>query len=144
MSTYRARWIAALFTFALVAAACSDEDAAPETTDASSQTEETASTTVPADTTPTTIADATVIEASVAGGTVSVDSDRVAVETGTEIRIVIESDVNEHVHVHGYDILADVTPDGPAEIVFTADIPGLFEVELEDSGNFLFEIEVRS
>ena len=42
-----------------------------------------------------------------------------------------------------YDLLADVTPGSPSEIRFTADVPGVFEVELEDSGTFLFEIAVR-
>ena len=35
------------------------------------------------------------------------------------------------VHVHGYDLLAEVSLDEPAVIVFRANAPGVFEVELE-------------
>lgn len=86
---------------------------------------------------------ATVIEATVAGGKVTVADDRFEVAKGTEVLIRVTDDVEEPVHLHGYDIEADAAPGKPAEITFTADIPGVFEVELEDSGTLLFEIEVK-
>ncbi len=86
---------------------------------------------------------ATVIEATVSGGKVTAADDRFEVAKGTEVVIRVTTDVEEPVHLHGYDIEAEGAPGKPVEITFTADIPGVFEVELEDSGTLLFEIEVK-
>jgi hypothetical protein len=83
-----------------------------------------------------------VVEASFADGELSVDDRRVIVETGQTVGISVTSDEVEQVHLHGYDILAEVGPDKSADFAFLADSPGTFEVELESSGRFLFEIQV--
>lgn len=54
----------------------------------------------------------------------------------------VTADVSDEVHVHGYDVFADVAPEAPAELTLTADIPGIFEVELESSGLVLFDLQV--
>src|SRR3546814_16091229 len=64
---------------------------------------------------------------------------RTSVPLGDAVTIRVTSDVTDHVHLHGYDVLADVAAGGTAELVFTADIPGVFEVELEDAGLALLE-----
>ena len=46
-------------------------------------------------------------------------------------------------HLHGYDLMADVGPGKPATIRFTATAPGRFEIELEDRGLQIAELEVR-
>jgi hypothetical protein len=56
---------------------------------------------------------------------------------------VVESELTDHVHLHGYDLMADVAPRAPATIRFTADAPGRFEIELEDRGLQIGELEVR-
>lgn len=84
-----------------------------------------------------------VIDVAFVGGEVEVDDDRIAVDLGSEITLEVTSDVAEHVHVHGYDLFADVAPDAPAMLTFTADVPGLFEIEFEDSVTFIAELEVR-
>lgn len=65
------------------------------------------------------------------------------VERGEEIEVVVSADVSDEVHVHGYDHKADVGPDMTAVITFVADLPGIYEVELEDARKVLFELEVR-
>lgn len=67
---------------------------------------------------------------------------RITVPLGEDVVVTVESDIVDHVHLHGYDIFADVAPGAPGTIEFTADIPGIFEVELEDSGARLVELEV--
>jgi heme/copper-type cytochrome/quinol oxidase subunit 2 len=67
---------------------------------------------------------------------------RISLPQGTEVMLVVKSDVADVVHVHGYDVKAEVTPDQPATITLTADVTGTFEVELEDSGLLLTELEV--
>ena len=68
---------------------------------------------------------------------------RPSVQQGRRVRIVVRSDVADHVHLHGYDIMRDVAPGRPAQLVFTADIPGRFEIELEDRGLQIADLEVR-
>ena len=68
---------------------------------------------------------------------------RDSVEVGRTVVIRVTSDVADHVHVHGYDLMADVAPGAPATIRFEADAPGRFEVELEDAGVQIAELEVR-
>jgi hypothetical protein len=62
---------------------------------------------------------------------------------GDPVVLVIRSDVADHVHVHGYDLMEDVAPGTPARISFRADAPGRFEVELEDRHVPLTELVVR-
>jgi hypothetical protein len=69
---------------------------------------------------------------------------RFDVPQGDDVRIVVRADVTDHVHVHGYDLMADVAPGAPARIDFVADVPGVFEVELEDAGTPLFRLAVAS
>jgi hypothetical protein len=61
---------------------------------------------------------------------------------GERVRLEVQADRADEVHVHGYDLLEDVAPGSPARIVFTADAPGVFEVELEGSGLLLTRLEV--
>lgn len=69
--------------------------------------------------------------------------ERAKVTKGRRVRFVVRSDVADHVHVHGYDLMRDVAPGKPARIGFRASIPGRFEVELEDRGLQIAELEVR-
>ena len=66
-----------------------------------------------------------------------------SVARGRSVVITVTADVADHVHVHGYDLMADVAPGTPATIRFTADAPGRLEIELEDSGVQIAELEVR-
>jgi hypothetical protein len=68
---------------------------------------------------------------------------RDSVARGRIVVITVTSDVADEVHVHGYDLTADVAPGGPATIRFTADAPGRFEIELENTGVQIGELEVR-
>ena len=68
---------------------------------------------------------------------------RDSVARGRIVVITVNSDVADEVHLHGYDLTADVAPGAPATIRFTADAPGRFELELEQSGVQIAELEVR-
>ncbi len=95
----------------------------------------------PASTTTTTAAGRTV-DFAFRGGNV-VGDDRVSVRLGEQLTIRVVSDVAEEIHVHTYDRKVDLEPDVPGAITFTADIPGVHEVELEKSGLHLFSLEVQ-
>ncbi len=62
---------------------------------------------------------------------------------GDEIRFVVESDVADHVHLHGYDVFQDVAAGGTAKFEVPATIEGIFEAELEDSVVPIAEITVE-
>jgi hypothetical protein len=64
-------------------------------------------------------------------------------EAGDEVRFRVESDVAEHVHVHGYNVIQDIAPGKPVTFEFPADVEGVFEVELEDSHVQIAELQVR-
>ena len=82
------------------------------------------------------------IEVTVTGGQVSGDTGRVPVPAGDQVTLAVTSDVADEVHVHGYDLTAELTPGAPAELSFAATIPGVFEVELHGSGEVLYQLRV--
>jgi hypothetical protein len=57
---------------------------------------------------------------------------RVTVSEGRRVVLIVTSDVADHVHLHGYNIMRDVAPGQPAQIAFRATIVGTVEAELED------------
>lgn len=76
-------------------------------------------------------------------GEVTPPLQRVEVQRGQVVRLVVTSDRRDRVHVHGYDIEKRVTPSQPAVITFTADEVGVFEVETHESGLQLLQLQVR-
>jgi hypothetical protein len=82
-----------------------------------------------------------VIEVTVQDGNVQ-GPDRPTARQREEVLIVVRADVADEVHVHGYDLMADVAPGEPARIRFVAEVAGVFEVELEDAGRLLFQLEI--
>lgn len=85
----------------------------------------------------------TEVRITVSDGTASGDTGRHDISVGEVISIVVSADVADHVHVHGYDLTAPVGPDEDATIMFATDVPGVFEVELEEAGLPLTELLVR-
>lgn len=67
---------------------------------------------------------------------------RVRLALGSVVALAVTSDAAEQVHVHGYDIFEPVAEGRPARFAFVADIPGVFEVELEGSGLLLLQLEI--
>jgi FtsP/CotA-like multicopper oxidase with cupredoxin domain len=61
---------------------------------------------------------------------------------GDTVRFRVRSSTPEHVHVHGYDLLADVEPGRTTRMSFEADITGIFEIEFENSGTPIAELRV--
>ncbi|MGY1651907.1 hypothetical protein [Geodermatophilus sp. SYSU D01119] len=78
----------------------------------------------------------------VAGGQVTGDTGRVVVAAGEQVALTVTSDVADELHLHGYDLTADLAPGRPATVEFTADLPGVFEAELHGSGTVLLSLQV--
>lgn len=156
--------IASLVTLSLLVAACTADGGSAggttstttETTPTTSTTSQTlstttttllATTTTTIATTTTTVATTTTdrvddaIDITIEGDSI-IGGGRQSIELGSEATITITSDRSDEAHLHGYDLSADLQPGIPAALTFTASIPGIFELELEDEGTLLAEIEV--
>lgn len=76
-------------------------------------------------------------------GKVSPPIRRVKIAQGSDVRLLVTSDVDEELHVHGYDIRQDLPAGQQATLDFIADETGVFEVETEKNGLELVQLEVR-
>jgi cytoskeletal protein RodZ len=54
----------------------------------------------------------------------------------------VDSDTADEIHVHGYDLKKDVEKGGSVTFTFKATIEGRFEVELENAGTQIANLEV--
>ena len=80
-----------------------------------------------------------VIEVAVADG---FRAERREVALGERVAIRVTLPDGGEIHVHGYDVYGSVAPGGTSDVVFTADVPGIFEVEEENSGTLLLDLVV--
>jgi FtsP/CotA-like multicopper oxidase with cupredoxin domain len=141
---YRRGVIAGLFVLGWLVAGCGGDGGgeAASTTTAATTSTTTATTTSNATTTTAGFA-GKLIEVRVAGGKVETAQRRVRVSRGDRVRIQVQSDQADEVHVHGFDLSEEVGPGKPATVEFTANLPGVWEVELENAKRKLFDLEVR-
>jgi hypothetical protein len=79
----------------------------------------------------------------VSGGQPQGGVKRIRVDSGDRVRLIVESDVADHIHVHGYDLFKDVAPGENARFDFRATIEGSFEIELEDRHVQIASLSVR-
>jgi hypothetical protein len=68
--------------------------------------------------------------------------ERIEVEQGERVVLVIRSGIADHAHLHGYDLMADVGPGLVGRIRLQATIPGVFELELEERTQQFAELTV--
>ena len=144
-----------LLVAALLAGACT-ATAENSTTTTTATTTTSATTTTPAvtgatgtvttgptpdSTTATTGPVVTVIDIVLVDGTVG-RVERFDVPLDSAVRVTVTGDVADEIHLHGYDLHADVTPQTRAVLEFDATIPGVFEIELEGSGVLIGELQV--
>lgn len=67
----------------------------------------------------------------------------VAVVKGTNLTLRFSANHNDEVHLHGYDLSANLRPGETAEITFAANVSGRFEIELHKSHTTLAALEVH-
>ena len=139
------------FAVSVLVAACGDDD--EESSPAATTTATTQPATTEEEPPPTTTTEAAtttqpepdpvrIFRITVKGGRPEGGIARPSVSQGDKLRLLVRSDVADHVHLHGYDIIRDVAPGAPAQLELTADVPGRFEIELEDIGVQIAELEV--
>ena len=112
-----------------------DDDSAPSSS--GTQTQTTSDGGTETETQPEEPAEPPVTRISVKGGVVAGDVKPIEVDKGDTVRIVVSSDVEDEIHLHGYDIEKEAAPGKPARFKFKADVEGAFELEshvAEDAG----------
>jgi hypothetical protein len=115
------------------------------TTTVPTTTTEATTTTTTMATTTSTIAETTTttqaIDVTVVAGVVE-GPGTVSVAVGDQVSVWVLSDVTAEIHVHGYDVFFEAPAGIPTEVALIADVPGIFEVELEETHTPLFALEV--
>ncbi len=82
------------------------------------------------------------ISVKVRGGKATGDTGKVTVPLGGPVVISVSSDVADELHVHGYERTVAVPAGSTASVVFTANKPGTFEVELQNPQVPLLQLQV--
>ena len=85
----------------------------------------------------------TTIRISIRRGRVIGGVQRATVARNRRVILHVGADIEDGVHVHGYDLTRAVAPRRPARLAFRATIPGRFDVELEQRHLPIAELEVR-
>ena len=132
-----ARWWLVASVLAVALAACGGGDDQDQATAAGSPT-----TTGAGSATTEAAAGAQTVQVAVTGTKVQTAERRVKVPLDGKVRLEVTADRADEVHLHGYDRKVDTSPGKPAVLEFTADVPGVFEVELEEAGLKLVELQV--
>lgn len=134
----------ALLMTSVLLVACGGDQAAdePAPEESTTSTAESSDVTAPSSAT-VTRPEVRTVSVSFADGAVAGGVRTETVPLDKPVRIEVRGDVEEQVHVHTYDLVDDVAPNDPAVIEFTADIPGVHEVELEGSHLLVLELQVE-
>ena len=133
----------ALFVGGLMLASCGGAGDSSATTDTEVTQTSTTETTTTETTTEAEVEEPTVVRIDVVNGAPKGGIVRETVQKGDRVVIVVKSDVTDHVHLHGYDVVRDVVAGGTARIAFRATLPGRFEVELEERGVQIADLTVE-
>lgn len=128
----------------LVLPACSDGDDTAQTGSGSttanaSPSGPTTSSSAPAEATEPVVE----ISVSVRDGKVKPKTRRVEVAKDSQLRLIVTSDVDDQLHVHGFEIDEEIEAGRPTTVEFVADQQGVFEVETHETELQLLQLEVR-
>lgn len=136
----------ALFGSGFLLASCGGDDgeSGGTTIETTTTSETTTTTTTTTETTPPPPPGPTEIRIVIVDGAPKGGIVREEVQKNDRVVLIVRSDVSDHIHLHGYDIMRDVAPGEPARLPFKATIPGRFEVELEDRGVQIADITVTA
>lgn len=69
--------------------------------------------------------------------------ERIEIALGDAVEIVVDSDHDDELHVHGYDLHLAIHANQPASLRFTADHAGRFDCELHHADLALGALEVQ-
>jgi FtsP/CotA-like multicopper oxidase with cupredoxin domain len=73
------------------------------------------------------------VEVSVRNFKVAGGVKRIEAEKGDTVRLLVRSDADDEIHVHGYELKKAVSPRKPARFVFQAKLEGEYEIEAHEA-----------
>ncbi|MEO6744712.1 MAG: hypothetical protein ABIS28_10105 [Caldimonas sp.] len=91
---------------------------------------------------PNLAAEPTAIELTVAGGQVVGGAKVIRLKRDDAVSLTVRSDKADELHVHGYNLHADVVPGKPSTLKFVAKRTGRFSMELHKAGVELGTLEI--
>ncbi len=68
---------------------------------------------------------------------------RPKITVNSTVQLVVTSDRADEIHLHGYDQMVDVPAGGTVTLTLTANIPGVFPMELEKEGFTITRLQVQ-
>ena len=68
---------------------------------------------------------------------------QIKVNKGDQIRLVVNSDTADEIHIHGYDLHKDVKAGGTVKFAFKATSDGNYEIELEGRKQQIAQLTVE-
>ena len=83
------------------------------------------------------------LEVTITGTTVTPPPAQVEVPVGTTLELVVTSDHDDELHVHGFDDEATLKAGVPTTLRLTGTEPGVYEVETHEPALTLLSIAVR-
>ncbi len=83
------------------------------------------------------------ITVSVRDGKVTPKPRRVSIPLGDQVRLQVTSDVDDELHVHGFDVEEPLEAGRTTTVELTADQQGVFEVETHETELELLQLAVR-
>ena len=141
----RSTAVPVLLALALLTAGCAADDSAGDT--ATTPTPAASASSAGPVTSPSASASAETrtvdIAVTIKDGKVEPPPRRVKVAAGEQVHLLVTSDVDDEVHVHGYEVEGELEAGRTTTIEFVADQAGVFEVETHESELALLQLEVR-
>jgi hypothetical protein len=68
---------------------------------------------------------------------------RIEVARDSQVRLLVTSDVDDELHIHGYDVEEPLEAGRTTTVELVADQSGVFEVETHEGELALLQLEVR-
>lgn len=137
------KWLALFLAGATVACGAGEPAATATTPDLTTTTTSVPTTTASSSTATSGTSTTTVSEIDVRfTGEDVIGPEVFEVAIGERVDVWVLSDIDDEIHVHGYDLFFDLEAGVPLRLNFVADIPGIFEVEVHTGHTKLFDLEV--
>ena len=129
----------------LVAAGCAsgDDDPSTEPSPSESMSRSAPASSEPSETATEDTEKTVEVTVAVSDGKVKPKPHRVAVPLGSKVRLQVTSDVDDELHVHGFDIEEPLEAGRTTMVEFTADQQGVFEIETHETELELLQLAVR-
>ncbi|MEP6648746.1 MAG: hypothetical protein ABJA74_02380 [Lapillicoccus sp.] len=83
------------------------------------------------------------IQVTVTGRTVTPPPAQVDLPVGQTLTLVVNSDHDDELHAHGFEVETELKAGVPATIALTGKAPGVYEVELHHPALTLLTVAVR-